>query len=266
LSFDLSEAEAVLARGQRHYEEFNRAVHGEGLTKLWSISENFDRASGEWRYAVSLNRRRLELAKPILADAATNTISALDHVVAAVAKARNAKRRGLYFPTMCDTKFDAELRELRKRLGDDIAMAIERLRTEYRDQIPYVLAVREMANSGKHWELPVSDGALMGITLNFSGRALGFDVPPGAFRERDSFEYYRGAAKLPDVAHNLVVRMEIRGLPDELPNLLEGAFQNSFYFAKSAIDAVKRAAAQPPLPPSSRTADSGTDELRPVAE
>jgi len=235
---DLTDAKAVLARAQRHYREYNKAIHGTGLSTLWDHRESFDGKAGEWFYSISIERNRLVAAKPILADAATNVTSALDHVIAAIAKTKGADRKGLYFPRVDAENFKNDLKNIAKRIGDDMADILATAREKQLHGTLHVSAAREIANSGKHWELPLSEGSLAAVSVPIPGAARIFNVPGEAFKDSDSFEYHRDRERLPNVGRYLVVKLEVVGLSDGLPNAPDSIFENSFRFVDAMIDAV----------------------------
>ena len=237
---DLADARAVLARAHRHYREYNEAIHGTGLSTLWDHRESFDGKSEEWFYSISIERDRLVAAKPILADAATNVTSALDHVIAAIAKATGAERKGLFFPRVDVENFNGDLANAAKKIGDDMAKVLASAREKRVHETSHVAAAREIANSGKHWELPLSEGSLSAVALPIPGQAQRiFDIPTDAFSASNVHEYYRGRERLPNLGRYLVVRLEILGLSAGLPGAPDSIFECSFRFADAMISAVE---------------------------
>ena len=241
---DLSDAKALLARAQLHYRDFNEAVHGRGLSSLWKITKSFDPRSAEWCHTVSIDQKRLVAAKPILTDAATNTISSLDHIVGALSRFRSTKRQKLYFPRVGDQNFAGDLKHITKHIGDEMAQVVKAAHHMHQQNAPHLQAARKIANSGKHWELPLSEGSIRGIALNLPGpRQRIFDIPADAFSERDTYEYYRGDVALPNVSMYIIFSSRITGLPETLPASPDSIFECSFRYVQGMIEAVARAAA-----------------------
>ncbi len=156
---DLADAKAVLARAQRHYREYNEAIHGTGLSTLWDHRESFDGKSEEWFYSISIKRDRLVAAKPILADAATNVTSALDHVIAAIAKATGAERKGLFFPRVDIENFNGDLANAAKKIGEDMAKVLASAREKWVHETPHVAAAREITNRESVGSSPIGRSA-----------------------------------------------------------------------------------------------------------
>ncbi|WP_156930414.1 hypothetical protein [Sphingomonas jaspsi] len=238
---DFSDAKALLSRAKRHYNDFNQAVHGKGLSTLWKHSESFDPRSFEWYYSLTIDRQRLIEAKPTLADAANNVVSALDHVISAVAKPLNAKRDGLYFPRPSPLYFQKDLKGISKRIGIKFANVIDIVhRTRY--ERAHVQAAREIANSGKHWELPLANGSLVAVALHLPTGQRIISLPEHAFRDQTSHEYYRDRIRLPNVARSIVIGQRVEGLSKDLPASPDSIFPCAFRYVEAIIDAMERAA------------------------
>jgi hypothetical protein len=148
----------------------------------------------------------------------------------------------LYFPRLGDDDFQGDVKSVAKRIGDAMAEVLTRVREKQKFEVLHVVAAREIANSGKHWELPLSEGSVMAVALHIPGAPQRiFQLPADAFNGKDSHEYHRGAARLPNVGKSLVVRLEILGLSDGLPSSPDSIFEGSFRFVEGVIGAIDAA-------------------------
>lgn len=236
---DLSDACALLARARKHYEELNGLVGGGAGSDIWSIRQDRDRENGEWLYRLELDRSKLTSAKPVIADIANNVVSALDHVVAAMAKAQGQVRlRSLYFP--CDKieeDFERAIsRKVEPRIGTDMTKRLVAARDKHRHEVSHVAAAKQISNSGKHWELMLVASSVHGVAVHEIGQSQRiFQVPEGAFAASDDFEFYRGAEPLPNVPLSIAVGLSIEGLDADLPNSPTSIFECSFRFVDDVI-------------------------------
>jgi hypothetical protein len=238
---DLSDAKTTFERARMHAADLEKTLHGDG--GLWQIREDFDRDAKVWFYRVLLDRRRLDLAKSIIADAANNTASALDHVAAAIAKSRSEERnRHLYFPWgSTDDAFKDSLRKYEPSLGPEMSAAIASAREKHRNEVHHVEAVKQISNSGKHWELLAATGSMHAVALNTANGQQIFQVPKDAFRERDEYEFHRDAVRLPRVPLQTLIGVNVEGLSDDLPKSPDTILSCAFRFVQGVIDKVERA-------------------------
>src|SRR5690348_6587458 len=78
---DLADSKSKLDRARKHAADLENTLHGDG--GLWEVREAFDNKTQEWTYRVLLDRRRLNEAKSIIADAADNRCEIVRHFSAA---------------------------------------------------------------------------------------------------------------------------------------------------------------------------------------
>lgn len=178
---NLDGARALIARAQKHFAEFNELIHPREGPGLWETAERRDPRTGEFFYRLHMDRRRLIEAQPIIADTATNVVSALDHVVAAIAKANGHSRsRSLYFPWgFADETFEKALGKVEPVIGNKMVQVISAARAKYRHEVHHVEAAKQISNTGKHWELMFAAGAAHGIALNIpGGQQRIFEIQP----------------------------------------------------------------------------------------
>jgi hypothetical protein len=241
---DLEDARALLARARKHYAELNALLHPQKGNGLWWTSEVRDQTTGEWSYSIHMNRQMLIEAKPIIADSATNVWSALDNVAAAIAKSNGYDRLfDLKFPWgFADADFEKAQTRFRTQLGQNILNVFKEVRCRHPVEIHHVEAVREISNSGKHWELLFAIGTAHAVALHIAGEGQRmFQVPANAFEIADSYEFHRASDKLPIVEITMVLGLEIRGLTDGLPASPD-ALECSFRYVQSVIESVSAAA------------------------
>lgn len=189
---NLDDAETCLARAQRHYAEL-RELTDPG--KLWKCSEGQDGDTGEWFNRLHLDQSRLVAAKPILADSATNAISALDHVAAAIAKANGHDRlTWLHYPLgLTDEAFKTACNKTKGTLGDAMLGVLANARQTRSFEIHHIEAARQISNDGKHWGFRPATGtaAVVQIVGSGNGHRI-FDIPRDAFAIAEFHEFYRG--------------------------------------------------------------------------
>lgn len=241
---NLDDARALIARARKHFAEFNALLYPHERSGLWQTTEGRDPRTGEFFYCLRMDRQRLIEAKPIIADSATNAVSALDHVAAAIAKANGHGRlRTLYFPLgFTDEAFDKALAKVEPVLGAVMAAVLADVRAKNRHEVHHVEAAKQISNSGKHWEMLFTAGAAHGVALHVpgSGQRI-FQVPADAFDNADAFEFHRGIERLPSVPLSIVVGLTIGGLDEHLPKSPDSILECSFRFVDAVIAAVEAA-------------------------
>lgn len=241
---NLEDARACLARAQRHYREFKQLSDPGGL---WRITAGQDEATGEWFNRLKHNRARLVEAKPVLADSATNAISALDHVAAAIAKANGHNRlTWLHYPLGLSEEaignVDARTREV---LGDDALRVLAEAHTRQHANIPFIKAAKEISNSGKHWALHPPVGSALAVQVVFAGGGHRiFEMPADTFAQADAHDYYRGEEPLPEGPHMTLIKLAVDGLGNGSPDSPDFILEGSFRFVQGIIDAVAGAGAE----------------------
>lgn len=238
MPIDLSDARACLARAQKHCAELRETIHPE---RIWRLRERQDRETGEWFGYLDFNRSCLTEAKPIIADCATNAISALDHVAAAIAKARGQDRnRRLYYPLgLSDDDFANACAKHEKSLGGEMLALIAAHRLANLGNVPHVEAAKEIAYSGKHWPLMPAKGAARAVACSEKGKPQRiFQIAEDAFEATDTIEYYRGPDPLPNGERGIVIFLSVEGLSNDAPASPDSIFDCSFRFVQGALDTI----------------------------
>jgi hypothetical protein len=174
------------------------------------------------------------VAGPVIADCANNIASALDHIAAAIAKARDHPRLDrLYFPWgLKDEDFEKRLGAAEAILGPAMTKAIAAARREHWHEVAHVHAAKQISRDGKHWELRATMGsahAVQLVTQNFETHL--FQVPGSAFDESDFYAFHRSAEKLPSArAWELLIKLTIDGLDEGLATTPSSIFPCAFRF------------------------------------
>lgn len=241
---NLEDARACLARARRHYGEFKQ-LSDPGA--LWRTTAAQDEATGEWFNRLEHNRARLVEAKPVLADSATNAISALDHVAAAIAKANGHDRlRSLYFPLgLTEEAYGKACARTNGALGDYALRVLAEARDQLRANLPFIEAAKEISYSGKHWALHPPLGSALAVQVVFAGGGHRiFEMPADTFTHADAHDYYRGKEQLPHGSHSILLKLVVDGLGDGLPNSPDLILEASFRFVQGIIDAIAGAGAE----------------------
>lgn len=239
MTIDLRDALALLERARHHLRELNELINGD---RLWELRHDFDDTSGDWVYSLSIDQQRLVTAKPILADAATNAISALDHVAAAVARSLGQDRnRSLYFPLgLTEAEYQRTLRRAEPCIGPGVAALITDVRTKRYEHV-HAEAAKEISNSGKHWELLPASGNARAIGLNEPHQPQRiFQIPADAFDNESSHTFHRGE-RLPDGHFSILFGFEVEGLTEGLPKSPDTIVDCTLRFVEAIIDAVREA-------------------------
>src|SRR5690606_14729221 len=157
---------------------------------------------------------RLVAAKPVLADSATNAISALDHVAAAIAKANGHDRlTWLHYPLgLAADGFKQACNKTTDALADAMLGILANARPPHRVQLHHIEAARRISIDGKHWGFRPADGKAAAIQLMVPGNGHRiFDLPADAFAAADIYEYHRGQERLPNGDCLIVVNLLVSG-------------------------------------------------------
>ena len=237
---NLDDARALLTRARKHFAEFNALVHPRNEPGLWRTTEAYDPRTTAWFYCLHMDRQRLIAAKPIISDSATNLMSALDHVVAAIAKANGRGRLRLYFPWgFADEAFGKALAEVERKLSLELNVLAD-ARKKHRHEVHHVEAAKQISNSGKHWELMFATGSAHGVSLYVPGS--GQRIFPSSSqlfcRSRCLRILSRTKIRLPRVPLNILVGLTIGELSGCLTESPHSILECSFRFVEGMVAAV----------------------------
>jgi hypothetical protein len=237
---ELSDSYALLDRAKGHFEELRQLWHRERADPMWSISE-VQAPDGNYRYQLNFNRPLVHLMRPIMADVANNIVAALDHLVAEFARENGYGRETrTYFPWLFnDELFRTAVRKMAKLTGDQVASAIEDVWFNNGSERPHLHSVKELSNSGKHWELMHSTGGAHAVVIEAPSKRQMFQIPDDAFDDADSFEFGGSDVSIEGLQCYIVLSLSVRGLPDELPSAPDSIFDCSLRFAERILNEVQ---------------------------
>ena len=165
------DAEAALRNARRHRTTLKQGAAPEKWLKL-SIREGKSRQGPTCTLFVDSDA--LVDLKPIVFDVAVNYASALDLAIAACAQVigrtrDEANNRKLYFPpNIDDLSFGGKILEFEKisLIGSEHSGAIRGSRSSLDASAKMsVSAIKELANSGKHWALYPAKGTIFALQI-----------------------------------------------------------------------------------------------------
>jgi len=232
LPAEMRDAETWLERAQEHLVVVKK--------QHWKIRSSNDPFTHDWVYSIHLDRESLNKTKIQLAECATSLASALDQVVAGLAKA-NGKGRGSggYYPFRLDQhEFSSALKRTEEKIGTKFANIIETHHLKHKLVWPHVQAMKKLSNAGKHWELkvPTASSKAIAVDIPKTGQRI-FDIPSGTFDTQDSFEFHRSPEPLPTGPMTVVLTEEISGLPADLPTSPDTILTCASRYVKQLINA-----------------------------
>ena len=185
-----------------------------GGDNLWRITDSEDSADGTWIYRLELNRAQLTSIKPIIADCANNLVNTLDHVAAAIARANgHARVTNLYFPFgTTEKKYADSMAKYERILGRNMVQLLTEIHAEHRHEVPHLAATKEISRTTKHWELMPSTASARAVTWQVPGcRQRIAQIPADTFSSSDSFDFHRGAERLP-LGFSIMIQLTLNGL------------------------------------------------------
>ena len=235
------DSKILCERAQRHFDEFNQLIARDSRPSLWEIKEFADEGGETFTYVLLVNRGVLSQVKPVAADVANNLVHALDQLVGAAARLRgHGRQRNLYFPWLLDeASFERRLRELEVFIGSGAVAAIRDVRQRHNASLPHVHAIKEVSNSGKHWELIPSSASAAAVAVDLPGQPQRiWEVPPDAFYQSEVYEFAVGVPRMRDVAFMVVIKFEFEGLGEGVPASPDNIFSWAFRYVRDMIEAV----------------------------
>ena len=134
-----------------------------------------------------------------------------------------------------DGKFEQALEKLVPHIGDLAIEKLRSLRLERADDLPFVRLIRQISNTGKHWELAPSDATALAVCYALPGHPpMIHDVPAGTFAKDRWFEFYSAPEPLPHVPISCVVKLTFEGLRAEQVADVDTVFDRAIAFAEFA--------------------------------
>jgi hypothetical protein len=235
-----TDAHALLDRAKTHYQDFQKLWHRERPDAMWSISEERGN-DGKFTYRLNFNRQLVTQMRPIMADTANNIVAALDHLISACARINGHGRDvRTSFPWLFeDESFRKALGKVATLTGERVASVIEDVWFNNGFERPHLQAVKELSNSGKHWELMHSASGAHAVQIGADASRQMFQIPADAFENSDVFEFGNSENSIIGVPCLTVLSLSVRGLSDGLPNSSDSIFECSQRFAERIIGEVQ---------------------------
>lgn len=238
------DSRALLDRARKHYQEFNYLV-GPAEPSLWKIDERAGSRPETYTYTLSIDWDVLTKVKPVAADIANNLVHSFDHLVGASARIWGRDRvRNLYFPWESDDeKFEAKLKKLRPVIGDAGADCILSVRERHRMWLPNIHPIKELSNSGKHWQLIPSTSAAAAIAAKIPGQ-IGqkiWEFAPDAFVNADWHDFAIDVPRMSNTRFQILISFGFDGLGNRHPLSPETMFEGAFRYAQDMIDTIAEA-------------------------
>lgn len=183
-----------------------------------------------------------------MSDIANNLTHALDQLVGGSARKRGIERnRGIYFPISLDaTRFGSALERLAEFIGTPTVLAIKDVHDRHSYSIPHIVALKEVSNSAKHWELIGPTSSVMAIAVNCAGGQKIWQVTVDAFAHADRYDFAVEVERLPDTGFQTVIKIEFEGLSEGLPTSPDAMFNAAFRYVRDMIAAVRANDTQAP--------------------
>jgi len=238
LELDLTSANALFDRAKFHEKNY-REITGRAL---WEIAEKLDNATGEWTYALHINRERLVACKPILGDCANNLNSVLDNVISAMARAHGTSRnQSPNYPLDLDQKkFCKSIEAMASKIDQPMVDVLIDNHAKHIHDVPHMIAVKKMANTAKHWELlPTNVSALAVAVDKPGGKQTIFQIPEETFQSADVFEYHRSRNRLPRTSHQIVTTLQISGLGDGIQSQPDTSLSCAIRYVEGLLKAAE---------------------------
>lgn len=238
---ELTDAKALIARSEKHYADYRGTMSG-----LTSITKKQDQEDKIWVYTLIFNGQLLIDGKPFLSDAAINLVSAMDHIVSAMARQNglvDSPRIHCPFHTT-DTEFQNMLRGVTRHIGGANAAILDQHYQANEQDVTHVDALKKLANAGKHWKLAVPSINPQTIGMNQENGPQKFiNIPESIFvnNTKNEFEFYREKEPMWDESIYLITKEEIVGLTDHHPHSPDTIFSCSTRYVKELITKIEKA-------------------------
>ncbi|AXX98054.1 hypothetical protein [Profundibacter amoris] len=236
---DLTDANALIARSEKHYADYKNKMSG-----LTSIAKKQDPKDGKWIYTLVFNGRLLIDGKAILSDAANNLVSAMDHIASAMARQNGVLQNPRFYCPFhtTETEFQIKLGGVTRHIGNANAAILNQHYQANRQEVIHVDALKQLANTGKHWELAVPAISPHTIGMNQENGPQKFiEIPESIFANstETGFEFYREKEPMWDESIYLITKEEIVGLTDHHPHSPDTIFSCSTRYVKALITEIE---------------------------
>ncbi|MDK2760895.1 MAG: hypothetical protein KYX64_05990 [Sphingopyxis sp.] len=199
-----ADAQAWYDRAQWHIGEYSHIID-----RVWDVHRS-SLPDGTFRYALRIDRDSLTRARPVAGEVANALFQALDNIVGVAARANGVVRtNGVSWPWVLEPDPDAnrehavrpklsdKLKELEKKgMPDDWLKLIEATFSIPATPLAQIDIVKEVSNSGKHWELVPTKANAVGMMWipPEASQPVPLDIPADHFLGNDEFVFHEGAA------------------------------------------------------------------------
>lgn len=232
----LEDAQLLYGRAQDHIGTFNRLNSVDA--GLWQLKDG-RLPDGIFTGTLILDRAVLRAMKPVISDIANNLIHALDHVAAAASRTASSGRpRNLYFPIAPDdAAYEAKRKTLEKLLDPlwlDLFAAIRKAHKSYQG---YLWLLKEISNSGKHWELIAGGASALALAWNPPGERQQsiVEIPRDHFAANDHFIFWQGSDAVPSLPFQIITQHRFEGLDGAADASADSVFSTCSRFVADVI-------------------------------
>ena len=193
-------------------------------------------------------------AKPISGEVANALFQSLDNIIGAAARAAGVERSiKISWPWKVESDADVnqghaiqpklsdKLKKLQKEgLPDPWLELIEATFAESATPLAHIDVMKEISNSGKHWELLPTITNAVGMMWMPPGerRPVPLDIPEDHFSENDEFAFHEGA-EIDTSAIEILIRFELVAATRELRVEPIFAFDATSRFVATALQKAK---------------------------
>ncbi|RUN75055.1 hypothetical protein EJC47_18455 [Sphingomonas sp. TF3] len=229
----LEDAQLLYGRAQDHIGAFNRLN-----ASLWQLKHG-RLPDGTFTGTLVLDRAVLRAMKPVISDIANNLIHALDHVAAAVSRAASSGRpRNLYFPIAPDdAAYEVKRKPLEKLLDPQWLDLFAAVREAHKSYQGYLWLLKEISNSGKHWELIAGGASALALAWNPPGERQQsiVEIPRDHFAANDHFNFWKGADPVPALPFQIITQHRFEGLDGGADASADSVFSTCSRFVADVI-------------------------------
>lgn len=247
-----ADAEAALRNALWHTKRFKHEADPE---KWLPLSLGKADSNGTRTCTLHLNRQALIDLKPIIFDMSVNIIHALDLTLAGCIrmnrgtprKPDGSRGRSPYFPIgKTDTEFESEVRKITDKnwIDSKHADAIRSARKSSIHTLKSLAALKEIANSCKHWELAAANGEVCTVAVKpMNGQKQRFvDIAPEEFMSRGRYDFIWPREIPTDVpvlvVLSLTIEVELNGKAERFD--ADSIFDRSQKYVRATIDSLRQ--------------------------
>lgn len=243
-----TDAQAWYDRAQRHIGEYRYLID-----RVWRVRSK-TRDDGSFQYSLCIDRALLSQAKPISGEVANALFQSLDNIIGAAARAAGVDRSiKISWPWKVEPDADVKqkhavrprlvdkLKKLQKEgLPDPWLELIEATFAAPATPLAHIDVMKEVSNSGKHWELLPTITNAVGMMWMPPGESslVPLDIPADHFSENDEFLFHEGA-EIDTSAITILIGFELVAATRELRVEPIFAFDATSRFVATALEKAK---------------------------